>query len=193
MDKKKLAFFIFGLISVILPNILICVAAGHLLELANENPKLCSKTNTINPSNCSKKDITDEITFIDKYHSKDNLKYTKNDTGFLKNMTKANIGLAVISLVLLLIVQIIGYITGSKYIFGQNNHIWIHNLNMGCLIFGIIFSIASFINFLYCYASYKEIFINHKKYNIYKSLFIASIVLDIFLFIAGMIIVSKLY
>ena len=68
MDKKKLAFFIFGLISVILPKILVCIAVSYLLEISKENPKVCSKLkNNIHPNiKCSPKDIANELTLYDQ-------------------------------------------------------------------------------------------------------------------------------
>lgn len=183
MDKKKLAFLILGIIIVLLPKLLICIAAGHLLELAKENPKLCSKKNTINPDRCSKDDIANEITFIDKYH----LKYDiKSNISTYKNMAIANIILAVISSVFFLIMQINAYKNGSK-------NIWQNSLHIVCVIFGSIISIASFINLWVCFANYSLIFIDHKKYNIYKSLFRASYFIDIIFYFFGIGIASMVF
>lgn len=185
MDKKKLGFLILGIIIVLLPKLLICIAVGHLLELVKENPKLCSKKNTINPDRCTREDITNEITFIDKY----NLKYDnslKNDISTYKNMAIANIILAVISSVLLLIIQINAYKYGSK-------DIWQNNLHMVCFVLGTIFSIASFINLWICFGNYFIIFIDHKKYNMYTNLFRASYIIDFFFYLLGIGIASTLY
>lgn len=197
MDKKKLAFFIFGLITATLPKILVCIAASYSLELSKEDPKVCSKLkNNIHPNiKCSPKDIANELTLY-------NLK--KISSKHLYNMSLACIILAVISIVMLLILHISIYIATKNRFFDwlnthKQNRGLQHDLVMGIFIIAfasyIISSILLYacLNYMNYVKDYMGLFQNYKKIKDYKPIFVAAIVLDLSFGIIGTIILNICY
>jgi len=180
MNKQIIFFILKMLIIVILPKILTCISASYLLQLVNENKILCSKLpNAINPSICTKKDKENknEITYIDKYN--ENQKFYLLNTitiNNLKNIAKATIGLAVISIIFTLIANITKFVVVSPKVADIPKALNIFALLMQFITAGLLYS---------CFYYFMNIFEYYEKKEEYKKIFIATVIIDFVCFFIG--------